>query len=80
MAKAVKFKLNRSGVSELLKSQEMMNICKSYADRALGSLGEGYTVTTRTGKTRVNAEVAATSFKARRENSQNNTILKSLRG
>lgn len=76
----VKFELNREGVRELLQSPEMMQVCKSYADKALGSLGDGYTVTTITGKTRVNAEIAATTAEARRENSENNTILKALRG
>lgn len=76
----VKFELNREGVRELLRSSEMMDICKSYADKARGSLGEGYEVTTKTGKNRVNAEVAAVTYQARRENSENNTILKALRG
>lgn len=80
MANKIKFELNRSGVRELLRSNEMMEICKSYADRALASLGDGYEVTTRVGKNRVNAEIAAVSYEAKAENSENNTILKSLRG
>lgn len=75
-----KFTLNREGVGQLLKSQEMMDLCKEHADRALSALGDGYEVTTYTGKTRVNAEIAAVTQKARRENSKNNTILKALRG
>lgn len=80
MADKVKFELNREGVRELLQSQEMMQVCKNYADKALGSLGDGYVVTTQVGKTRVNAEIAANTSEARRENSENNTILKALRG
>lgn len=76
----VKFELNRKGVRELLRSSEMMAVCKSYADNARSSLGEGYEVTTKVGKNRVNAEVAAVSYEARAENSENNTILKALRG
>jgi hypothetical protein len=53
---------------------------RSYADRAAGSLGTGYEVSTMTGKTRVNAQIAAVTYQARKENSENNTILKSLRG
>lgn len=79
MAK-VKVKLNRDGVRELLQSQEMMSICKDYADRALDQLGAGYEVTTMVGKTRVNAEIAAVSYQAMRENLQNNSILKALGG
>ena len=80
MADKIKFELNRSGVRELLQSKEMMSVCKSYADSALSSLGDGYEATTFTGQTRVNAEVAAVTYEAKKENSENNTILKSLRG
>ena len=76
----VEFKLNREGVRELLKSQEMMNICSDYANNAQGRLGEGYEVTTMTGKNRVNAEVRAVSYKARKENNRDNTILKAVLG
>lgn len=80
MADKFKFELNRDGVRQLMQSPEMLSVCKSYADRALGTLGHGYEVTTMTGKTRVNAQVAAVSYQAKKENSENNTILKSLRG
>lgn len=79
MAK-VKFVLYQSGVRELLKSQEMMDICQEYANNALARLGDGYEVTTHTGKNRVNAEVAAQSFAAKRENLKSNTILKAVFG
>lgn len=76
----VKFELNREGVKELLQSPEMMAICKEYADNAIASLGDGYEVSTYTGKSRVNASVIATTYKARKENSENNTILKAVGG
>lgn len=79
MAK-VKFELNREGVRQLLTSPEMMSVCSEYANRALNGLGDGYEVSTFTGKNRVNAEVAAVSYKARKENSENNTILKAIGG
>ena len=75
----IKFELNKDGVRQLLQSPEMLNVCKGYADNAKNALGEGYEVTTRVGKTRVNAEIAATTYKARKDNSENNTILKALR-
>ena len=74
------FELNYEGVGQLLKSEEMKNICKSYADTAVRKLGDGYSVSTYTGKTRVNASVRAETFEARKENSQNNTILKAVYG
>lgn len=79
MAKT-KVVLNRSGVRELLQSDEMKAICEEHANRALGRLGQGYTVTTMTGKTRVNASVYAESTEAKRDNMENNSILKALRG
>lgn len=76
----VKVELNREGVRELLKSQEMMDICREYADAALGRLGGGYEVDTHTGKNRVNAEVKAVTYSAKKENHRNNTILKAVLG
>lgn len=76
----VKIELNREGVREMLRSQDMMSICESHANNALGRLGPGYTVTTMTGKNRVNASVIAESYEAKRENLEGNTILKALRG
>lgn len=78
MAK-VKVELNRAGVRELMQSSEMMAVCKKYADNAVGRLGAGYEVTTMVGRTRVNAEVAAVTYEARKDNSANNTILKAIR-
>ncbi len=76
----VKVVLNREGVRELLKSPEMMSICSDYANKALGRLGSGYEVTTHVGVNRVNAEVAAVSYQAKRENLETNSILKAIRG
>lgn len=79
MAK-VDFKLNREGVRQLLKSHEMQSICLEYANSALGRLGPGYEVSTHSGRNRVNAEVKAETFAARRDNLKNNSILKAVRG
>ena len=75
----VKIELNREGVRALLRSPEMLAVCKSHADAARARLGAGYTVTTRTGKNRVNARIAAETSDARRENAKENTILKALK-
>lgn len=76
----VKIELNRDGVRDLLRSQEMMEICEEHASNVLGRLGPGYTVSSMTGKNRVNASVFAESYQAKRENLESNTILKALRG
>lgn len=75
-----KFVLNREGVRELLRSKEMADICLEYANRAQGRLGAGYEVTTHTGTNRVNAEIAAATYAAKRDNSKNNSILKAVFG
>lgn len=79
MAK-VKFELNREGVRELLRSKEMMDVCQEYANNALGKLGDGYEVTTHTGTNRVNAQVAAVTYAAQKENLSDNTIIKAVFG
>lgn len=76
----VKFELNHQGVRELLRSDEMMAVCRSCADAARSRLGEGYTVTTFTGRNRVNASVYADTVEARRENAAHNSILKAVGG
>lgn len=76
----IKIVLNSSGVREMLRSDEMMAICEEHANKALSRLGDDYTVTTQKGKNRVNASIYAESYKAKKENAENNTILKALRG
>lgn len=76
----VRIELNRDGVRELLRSKEMMAICEDHANKALERLGEGYVATTMTGKNRVNASIYAESYEARKENAENNTIIKALGG
>lgn len=76
----VKFELNRAGVRELMKSNEMVSILEGYGSKALSSLGDGYEAETYQGSNRANVEVKAVTFKARRDNMKNNTILKAVRG
>ena len=75
-----KFKLNRSGVRELLRSDELMAECNKHAKRIQSRCGDGYEMTTHVGKNRVNASVHAKTIKARKDNSKNNTLLKAMRG
>lgn len=80
MSKDVKIELNHDGVRALLRSPEMLAICEGKAREIRARLGDGYGVNSRTGSGRVNAEVKAESYAARRENYRENTILKALRG
>ena len=77
---SVKFKLNGQGVRDLMKSHEMAEICMGYAHDALGRLGAGYSVNTRLGQNRFNAEVTADTYQAKRDNLKNNSILKAVHG
>lgn len=73
------FKLNYAGVGSLLKSEAMKAHLAEKASAIQARCGDGYVMSTYTGKTRVNASIKAESFKARRDNMKNNTILKALR-
>lgn len=74
-----KFELNKAGVGELLKSEEMMTICKEYADGIRARAGEGYETDTYVGKTRANAMVYPATKEAYMDNLENNTLLKAVK-
>lgn len=76
----IKFKLNRQGVRELMQSPSMQSVLIEYAGKALNRLGEGYKSDLHIGKNRANAMVYADSYKAKRDNLENNSILKAVRG
>lgn len=75
----LKFKLNRKGVAALMKSTEMQAILKDKASGVRNRCGEGYKSDIYVGKNRANAMVTAESFKAKKDNLTNNTILKAVR-
>lgn len=76
---SLKFELNRSGVSQLLKSSEMQAVLTEKAQGIRERCGDGYETDTYVGKTRANAMVKAVSIKAKRDNMKNNTLLKAVR-
>ncbi len=76
----VKVVLNRAGVRSMLKSGEMQGVLKSHANAIAQRCGEGYGVDAYTGKTRVNVSVGAKTWKAAKDNSEHNTLLKSIKG
>ncbi|MGH1775800.1 hypothetical protein ABE883_18075 [Enterococcus raffinosus] len=78
MAK-MKFKLNYDGVGQLLKSAEMQGVLEEKATGIKNRAGEGYAQDVYVGKTRANAMVYADSYKAKRDNKKNNTLLKAVR-
>lgn len=75
----LKFKLNRKGVAELMKSEEMQEVLREYATNIKNRCGEGYEQDMHIGKNRANAMVSAATQQAKSDNLKNNTILKAVR-
>ena len=73
------FKLNRKGVGELMKSAAMQGVLTEYATGIRNRCGDGYTQDIYVGKNRANAMVSAETYQAKRDNLENNTILKAVR-
>lgn len=80
MAKRVTVKLNRAGIGALLRSDAVAAICKDVATDVLAKLPDasGYEVSPYRGKTRVNVSIAAVTPETRKDNLENNTLLKAL--
>lgn len=75
----VVIRLNKSGVRELLKSDEAKALVTEYAEDIARRAGAGYSVETSVGYTRARAEVSATTSEAIHDNYQNNTLLKAIK-
>jgi len=75
----IKFKLNSAGVSAMLKSPEMQTVLTKQATAIKNRCGDGYEQDIYVGKNRANATVRATTYKARKDNMDNNTLLKAVR-
>lgn len=73
-------KLNRKGVRELLKSDEIENVCREFAVKSMDKLGKGYEATAIKGTNRAVASVKAVTRTAKKKNREENTILKAVLG
>ena len=76
------FKLDRKGVRELLTSAEMANVIREYSDHVLSNAGgasAGYGMNVQTGHRAV-GRVYCRDEAGYADNSENNTLLKALRG
>lgn len=76
----VKFKMDKKGIGELLKSKDMTGVLQGYAYQVQGRAGEGYAVNTYVGFDRAHAVVYAETPEAKKDNAENNTLLKALGG
>ena len=73
-----KIELNRSGVRQLLRSEEMKSMLKAKADAAAKACGDGYEAGSYVMLTRAVARVSAATIEAKQDNLANNTFLKVL--
>ena len=78
MSNMVQFKLNRAGVRELLKSENVQTECQKYAAQIYSSVSgiEGYVMEPRMYPERAGYAVLAKDFPAIADNLNNNTLLK----
>lgn len=76
---AVKVVLNSEGISELLNSQWAADCCTEIAEQVAGTAGPGYEVAPphATGQ-RVAVNVYAATDEARKDNLENNTLLRAM--
>ena len=74
-----KFELDRKGVADLMKSGDMQKVLKGYATGIRNRSGAGYEQDIHVGKNRANARVWADTSQAKKDNSDNNTLLKSVK-
>ena len=75
----LKFELDKAGVGQLLKSQEMQGVLNGYAAGIAARAGEGYEMDTFVGFDRAHAIVKPVTSEARQDNLENNTLLKAVR-
>lgn len=75
----MKVELNRSGVKELLNSPELEKGLEEIASGIKFKCGKGYAYDTKRMGTRVIASVYTSTDEAKKDNEQNNTILKNLK-
>lgn len=76
----VKVVLNKSGVRQLLQSQELQNVVAQRAQRVMSAIPveKGYESETSVKGTRAVATIRATSLHAINDNKKNQTLLRGL--
>lgn len=79
MAKKVKFELDLAGLNQLMKSNEMQTVLNSAAAQIAAAAGDGYEIEAAHPIGFIGiASVRAATYKARRDNNKNDTLLKAL--
>ena len=77
MADRIKFELDIKGVGELLHSSELQSALEEEARKRKPSM-DGYEVETFNAGMRVVAKIQANTYAAKKDNLNNNTLLKAL--
>lgn len=78
MSKGFRFKLDKKGVGELLKSDATRDVTRAAAEDFAARCGEGYEVEDKVAKTRTGFNVVAATEEAVNDNLDNNTLEKVL--
>ena len=74
----IKVELNHEAVGEMLKSSEMQELVKIYADEIAERAGDGYASDTYSAGSRVIASAYTETEEAMEDNLENNTLLKAM--
>lgn len=75
----MKFTLNSSGVSALLRSGEMQGLLTEKGQAVAERAGEGFELTVSPGQKRANAKISTTDIKSIKRNAKHNILLKALK-
>ncbi len=76
----VKIELNSAGIRELLRSEEMQKLLEEQAEAVAGRCGAGYEHDTYLTGGRAVASAFTATPEAKRDNLENNTLLRGLGG
>ncbi|MBQ0112972.1 MAG: hypothetical protein KBT03_07570 [Bacteroidales bacterium] len=75
-----KFVLNKKGVRQLLRSEELGEVLKTYANNGINTVASAkdYQISEYRGKNRTNVSISARTERGKKENLNNNILLKAL--
>lgn len=73
-----KVKLNREGVRSILRSEDVMAVCRGHAISVKNRAGDGFVTDDYVGKNRVNVMVRSGDAESYFKNLRENTLLKAL--
>lgn len=75
----MKFTLNPSGVSALLRSGEIQSLLTEKGQAVAERAGDGFELKVSPGQKRANATISTTDIKSMKKNAKHNILLKALK-